>query len=275
MSFTDTTVTGGATYTYRIRVTDPFGNVVNGDNVSVVARGTGTNQPPPPPPAPTGTYAQDVIGDSPMSYWRLGESSGPAAADSAGTATAAANGGATFGAAGAIGSDSNTAATFNGSNGFVATQSSVQGRNTFALEAWFKTTSTGGGKVVGFGNAKTGDSTTADRHLYLDGSGAVYFGVYPGTRRTVQSAPGFNNGQWHHVVGNLGPSGMELYVDGARVGQRADTTTAQSYAGYWRIGGDRTWAGSAYFNGAIDDVAVYPAPLSAAQVASHYASSGR
>ena len=277
MTFNDTSVTGGATYTYRIRVTDPFGNVVNGNNVSVVIRGTGTNvpAPEPEPPAPTGTYAEDVVGDSPVSYWRLGESGGTAAADSAGSANALASGGVTFGAAGAIGSDSNTAATFDGTDDLVATQSSVPGPNAFAVEAWFKTTSTAGGKIVGFGNANTGLSSTADRHLYLDGTGRVAFGVYPGARRIVQSGAGLNDGQWHHVVGNLGPSGMELYVDGVRVGQLAGTTTAQNYSGYWRIGGDRTWAGNTHFAGSIDDVAVYPAPLSGAQVSSHWASSGR
>ncbi len=37
-----------------------------------------------------------------------------------------------------------------------------------------------------------------------------------------------------------GADGMKLYVDGLLVGTNA-TTSAQSYTGYWRIGGDRTW----------------------------------
>ena len=265
MHFLDSGLTPGATYTYRIRVSDPFGNVINGNNVSVVVSSTGT----------ISSYAEDVLDDSPVDYWRLGEPSGPSVYDWSGFQDGVANAGVGFGAAGAIGADSNTAATFNGSNGLVATQSPIQGPDVFALEAWIKTTSTSGGKIIGFGNANTGNSTNYDRHLYMDGSGRVLFGVYPGSMRTVQSAPGLNNGQWHHVVGNLGPSGMQLYVDGVRVAQRSDTTFGQSYSGYWRIGGDSTWAGNNYFNGAIDDVAVYGAPLSIQQVNSHYASSGR
>ena len=58
-------------------------------------------------------------------------------------------------------------------------------------------------------------------------------------------------------------------------------------SGYWRVGGDNlngwnldpwgansqgtTQPHSYYFNGTIADVAVYPAALSAAQVAAHYA----
>jgi large repetitive protein len=265
MHFVDSGLTPGATYTYRIRVSDPFGNTVNGNNVSVVVSDSGT----------VSSYAQDVLDDSPVDYWRLGESSGPTVYDWSGFQDGVANAGVGFGAAGAIGSDPNTAATFDGNTGLVATQSNIQGPDTFALEAWIKTTSNSGGKIIGFGNNNTGNSSNYDRHLYMDGAGRVFFGVYPGAMRTVQSAPGLNNGQWHHVVGNLGPSGMQLYVDGVRVGQRSDTTFGQPYSGYWRIGGDSTWGGDNYFDGTIDDVAVYAAPLSIQQVNSHYASSGR
>jgi hypothetical protein len=264
MTFTDTGLTPGSTYTYRIRVTDPFGNVVNGNNVSIVADGVAAS-----------TYAQDVLHDSPADYWRLGEGGGPTVYDWTAFQNAATSGGVTFGAPGAVNSDSNTAAAFNGTDGLVASQAPIRASNTFALEAWFKTTSTAGGKIVGFGSSKTGNSTNYDRHLYMDGLGRVFFGAYPGAVRTVQSLPGLNNGQWHHVVGNLGPSGMQLYVDGALVGQRTDTTSGQAYDGYWRIGGDSTWSGGKYFNGAIDEVAVYQAPLTALQVKSHYTSSGR
>ncbi len=68
---------------------------------------------------------------------------------------------------------------------------------------------------------------------------------------------------------------MRLYVDGALVGTRADVIKGQSYEGVWRIGGDNdaSWPNrstSDYFAGTIDEVAVYPRVLSAAQVANHY-----
>ncbi|MET0977080.1 MAG: PKD domain-containing protein [Leifsonia sp.] len=266
MKFVDTGLTPGATYTYRIRVTDPFGNVVNGNNVSVVVASTGS----------ISDYAADVLDDNPTDYWRLGETAGPTVYDWAGSQDSTASSGVTFGTAGAIGADSNTAATFSGnSSGLASTQSAIPGPNTFAIEAWFKTTSTTGGKIVGFGNSSTGTSTNYDRHIYMDNAGRVLFGVYPGESRVVQSGTGYNNGQWHHVVANLGPSGMQLYVDDVRVGQRSDTTFGQGYSGFWRIGGDSSWSGNPFFNGAIDDVAVYSAPLSLQQVDSHWVKSGR
>ena len=95
----------------------------------------------------------------------------------------------------------------------------------------------------------------------------------------VQSPQSYNDGNWHHVVATQGPDGMHLYVDGQLVGSN-DTSQAQSYLGYWRVGGENLsgWPdtpSSNYFAGTVSDVAVYNSELSASQVESHYqASSG-
>ena len=117
-------------------------------------------------------------------------------------------------------------------------ESSRPGRMSSALEAWFKTNSTTGGKIVGFGNAQSGLSASYDRHIYMDNTGHVIFGVYNGATYTVTSTAAYNNNDWHHVVGTLSGSGMALYVDGKRVGVNQGTTIGQSYSGYWRVGGD-------------------------------------
>jgi PKD repeat protein len=146
----------------------------------------------------------------------------------------------------------------------------------FSVEAWVKTSSLSGGKIIGYGNATSGSSGSFDRQLYLSNNGTILFGLYPGAIRTVQSKSGYNNNKWHHIVGTLdGSAGMKLYVDGALVGSDAATTSSQAYSGYWRVGGDNLagWPSqpsSAYLNGTIDDVAVYPKALSAVQVTNHY-----
>lgn len=266
MGFTDRGLVPGQTYNYRLRTTDPSGNTSLGANTSVTVSSDGAFSP----------YAAAVADDGASSFWRLGESTGSEVYDWAGFSDGVASAGVTRGASGAIAGDSNTASTFSGKgDGLVATQTDIQGPNTFAIEAWFKTSSTGGGKIVGFGDRNTGESSAYDRHIYMDGSGRVIFGVYPNDLRTVQSDAGYNDGQWHQVVANLGPTGMQLYIDGVRVAQRSDTTSGQDYRGYWRIGGDSSWAGNNYFAGSIDDVAIYDAPLSVQKVNDHLVKSGR
>ncbi|WP_028047337.1 LamG domain-containing protein [Cellulomonas sp. URHE0023] len=263
--FTDKTAPAGSTQQYRVTATDPFNNVSKSPWVSVTVNSTDALSP----------YATKVLDDGAASYWRLGETSGATVEDWAGGATAVASAGVTRGTTGAIGSDTNKASTFSGNNdGLVATQTPIEGPQTFSVEAWFKTTTTGGGKIVGFGNANTGNSSNYDRHVYMENSGQVTFGVYPGTSRTVTSSQAYNDGTWHHVVGTLSSTGQKLYIDGARVAQRTDTTSAQPYSGYWRIGGDSPWGGNAYFAGSIDDVAVYPTALDSAQVDAHWVSAG-
>ena len=263
----DTGLAPGSSQRYRLTATDAFGNVTRSAWMTVTVNASDE----------LSAYARDVLDDGASSYWRLSEQAGATTADDwAGTSPATAGSGVTWGATGAIGGDADTAAGFPGSSaGLVSTTTAIEGPQTFAVEAWFRTTSTAGGKIVGFGNRSTGTSSSYDRHVYLTTSGRVTFGVYPGAERTLQSATGFNDGQWHHVVATLGGDGMKLYLDGRRVAQRSDTTSAQAYSGYWRIGGDSPWSGATWFDGQIDDVAIYPGPLTAAQVDAHWTASGR
>ncbi len=224
--------------------------------------------------APADSYGASVFYDDPTLYWRLGDTTGTAAADSATGLTPgtyqATN---TKGVAGAIAGTANTAVAFNGSNGFVSSNSSFVNPTTYSEEAWFKTTTTTGGKIIGFGNAKTGLSTSYDRHVYMQNDGKIAFGALSAAN-VIVSPTAYNNGQWHHVVATQGATGMNLYIDGLPVGSNPLTTPAV-YTGYWRVGGDKTWnSTSSYFNGTIDEAAVYPTVLSAARVQAHFAAGG-
>jgi PKD repeat protein len=266
MTYVDSTVVSGTSYTYRIRATDNEGHNILGGAVTATASGTATSS----------TYRSAVLADSPLDFWPLDDTAGSVSYDWAGASDLTVNSNVSRGVSGAILGDSRTAASFNGgSNGFASTTTAVAGPQTFGIEAWFKTTTTDGGKIVGFGSSSTGNSGSYDRHVYMLPNGRVTFGVYPGSSQTIESSTALNDGQWHHVSAGLSSEGMVLYIDGIRVAQRSDVTSAQGYNGYWRIGGDSPWAGSDRFVGQIDEVAIYAAPLSKTQVASHYTASGR
>ncbi|GAA2737171.1 PKD domain-containing protein [Pedococcus aerophilus] len=265
MGFIDTGLAPGSTHRYQVRITDPDGNILWSPVSNTVTIGAG---------APS-AYESQVLADGAEHFWRLGEPTGAAVLDHVAFDDATLNGTYTRGQTGAISGDSDGSTSFDGSTGYAVNSAPITGPNVFSVEAWFRTTSTSGGKIIGFGNQATGLSNNYDRHAYMDPQGRVYFGVYNNGMYTVNTSQSFNDGQWHHVVGSLDPTGVTLYVDGKRVGRNGGTTTAQPYDGYWRIGGDSPWNGNAFFQGDIDDVAIYPTGLSLAQVQDHFSDSGR
>ena len=273
LAFTDTGAAPGTTQTYRIRVTDPLGNVVNGNPTSITVPAGTTGAAP---------YGDAVRADAPTAHWPLGETAGTAGYDWVGADDLTVDASATRGAAGAIPAESGTTATtFAGTAALPAPATALRtGPDTFSAEAWIKTTTTSGGKIIGFGNNRTGDSTGYDRHVYMTNDGRLVFGVYDNGVRTVATPQAYNDGAWHHVVATMNSAGMTLYVDGKRLGGRADTVKGQPYSGYWRVGGDNLggWPdspASKSFAGTIDEAAVYPTALGAARVAAHYTASGR
>ena len=256
-SIIDSGATPGETVRYRVRVTDPQGNAAHSNWAETVA----------PDASPLSAVAGKVLADEPLHYWRLTEPQGTASYDWSGSADLTLR----STDRGRDGLDGQLATRFRGSSSSYGSSSVLEvGRDTFTLEVWFNTTQRGGGKILGFGNRSTGNSGSYDRHLYLDNQNRLAFGVYPGVQRVLQTTDAMNDGQWHHAVGTLDASGMRLYVDGQLVGERTDTTSGQAYNGYWRVGGDNTWSGNAYFNGVVSDAAVYAKALTAEQVARHF-----
>ncbi len=274
VSFTDTTAAPGSTQRYQIRITDPKGNTCTTTAATaIVPLGSGSTMT---------AYRTAVQSDSPDTFWRLGESSGTTAYDRIGSADLKIDPAATRGTAGSLLNEADAATTFPGTGDVPATTtgSAVLAPAQLSVETWIKTTTATGGKILGFGDSSTGVSSAYDRHMYMSDDGTVSFGVYPGDTRTVQSSTALNDGNWHHLVGSVGVAGLKLFVDGRLVDSDSSTTSAESYAGFWRLGGDNLngWPrqpSSLAFAGQIDETAIYPTQLTLDQVRAHYLASGR
>ncbi|TFC65164.1 LamG-like jellyroll fold domain-containing protein [Cryobacterium sp. TMT2-4] len=273
----DTNVAAGTNYTYRVTANDGVNTSPLSASVAARAVTKGVD------------YPTQVIQDGARLYWRLDEVSGPWAQDKSGATVTGLNGlyknGVTYRAPGAIVGDTNTSATFNGTDGYIWSDQQKPAPTTYSIETWIKTTSTQGGKIIGFGDGRpstgTGNTNLSgnyDKHIYMDNQGRLTFGVYIGRTETIKTASSYNDDKWHHIVATQSGSGMKLFVDGVRVGQNA-TSTSQQYSGNWHVGGDNLngWPSqpsSAFFGGQIDDTAVYASALSAAQIAQHYTLAG-
>ncbi|MFJ8164411.1 DNRLRE domain-containing protein [Streptomyces sp. NPDC096136] len=265
-SWTDTTAQPGQSYTYRVTATDAAGNT------SALSAPAGVTVP-----TSAEAYANQVRADGAQLYWRYDDTVLPYVADSS-------DGGNQAGvhhyapalrqSPGAVAGPS-TAIGFNGTDAHVYADRRQTVGGTYSIETWFKTGTTRGGKLVGFGNQQTNGSSQYDKHVYMTDDGRLVYGVYTGATRTITTATAFNDGKWHHVVATQGPGGMALYVDGVQRGTLG-VTTHENFAGYWRAGFDGLggWPDrptSEHWAGLLDETAIYPTVLSAAQVQNHFA----
>jgi hypothetical protein len=165
------------------------------------------------------------------------------------------------------------------------TAKAYQGPDTFTISLWFKTSTTSGGKLIGFGNQQTGSTTLNDRQIWMDNRGFIRFGVFPedgrgqpqyGVNKVVASARAYNDGQWHHVAARLSPEGQFLFLDGERVASDTEVRESSHYPGFWRIGYDNfgNWENlprSFWFQGVLDEVRVTRAAWSDAFIRLAYA----
>lgn len=259
----DETAPAGSQQTYTVTVKDAAGNAVTSAPVQVSIAG-GAPEP----------YTQAVLRDGASLFYRLGGDT----QDLGGANPPLYASGVTTVSPGAIvGSATDQAASaFNGNqNGLVATTNATTVPNAYSTELWFKTTTNRGGKLIGYGNYRVAISTRYDRHLYMTNAGKLIVGNHSGVVQTLTSPASYNDGAWHHAVASNGADGTRLYVDGQLVAS-GPYSGGEAFTGYWRIGGDNldgwpTPPSSTSFAGSIDDVAVYPSALSAAQVQQHYA----
>ncbi|WP_326665589.1 LamG domain-containing protein [Streptomyces sp. NBC_00385] len=265
LTWTDRTVAPGETHTYRISASDGTNTSAKSPAVTAVVASASE------------AYPARVIADGASLYWRYDEATSTFAADASGNLN---NGflrnAPSYRQTPAAISGPSTAIGFNGTDEYAYSNRRHAQPATFSLETWIRTTTTRGGKIIGFGNLTMENSGQYDKHVYMRNDGRLMFGVYSGGTRTVATSAAYNDGAWHHVVATQGSGGMALYVDGQLRASNPLYTGNESYPGYWRVGGDNlaSWPNrptSNFFAGQIDETAVYPTALSSSKVAAHYA----
>jgi hypothetical protein len=171
----------------------------------------------------------------------------------------------------------NNAYNFDGSGAYAYTFTSFSNPTTYSANAWFRTNSSAGGVIVGFGNNQFSSMTSYDRVLYLDTSGRVNFGAYEtatSTAHVITSASSYNDNSWHMATMVMSPStGMKLYVDAVSVGTDANTAS-ENYTGWWHIAYNNLsgWPNGAAesWTGDLDDIWIYNIALTSTQVTQLY-----
>ncbi len=231
-------------------------------------------------PAPADAYGAAVVADEPSLFWRLGEAGGQdSAADLSGNGnTGSYRGDVPRGQAGVplVGVTGNTAVDLDNRYGYVVAANRSDNPTTFSVESWFNTTSTNGGRIVGFGSSQDQWSNNYDRFVYMFSDGRLRFGVWGPGEQVIDTPRSYNDGDWHQVVATFGANGMALYVDGQLVGS-GPGSSVDAYDGYWRVGSDNIWGGAntQSLDGLVDEFSVFDKVLTPQQVAAHFTAAGQ
>ncbi|GAA1916612.1 hypothetical protein GCM10009716_27230 [Streptomyces sodiiphilus] len=231
----------------------------------------------------TGTaYRNTVIGSAPAAYWRFEETSGVRAADETGRHPAVASeSGVLHTYWGPFGGGGTTAARFTSEGQYVEIPGDIlAGTRDLTAELWFRTNRPRG-VLLGFQNQPIGQTPSSWRavlNIDVDGKlrGEWYAPLSGGGARTITSPQTVTDDQWHHVVLSGSGNTQTLYLDGVKVGTLEGTILEQSrpYAYLGGGHGSSGWMGAPgntyYFNGALDEVALYRHSLTEEQVTAHY-----
>jgi Concanavalin A-like lectin/glucanases superfamily len=228
------------------------------------------------------TYRLLVLGKSPTIYLRFEEAVGVATATATATDSSTNARNFTFNttnqnlpsASGVFSGGGSASRQFNGSTwGQHSTAFALSG-TTFAIELSFQTSSTTSSAkgMVGFTNTTNATGwSQADRSIWIDEIGRICLYVENGGYKELRTSSAYNDGNPHHLVAQCGAGGMQIYIDGVLAASRTDITTAPIlFSGYWRIGGSVA-AASSYFNGKLDEIAVYTSTLTGAEISARYA----
>jgi Concanavalin A-like lectin/glucanases superfamily len=234
-------------------------------------------------------YPTTILADNPSAYYRLEEASGASTAVDA-TANALngtylydvdVNGNPDYPKLARNGIDTNSVLfhVYSDTNGATHTSlidipysSILNPQGPFSIEFWARPTSDNHGDyatpVGNFGGY--GDSS--GWHFYQspgsgNSSGSWIWDV-PSAGQFIQTSPVVKN-QWTHLVGVYDGANLIFYINGVATATVSGAGFLANPANDLFIGGDPA-TGHGYWEGYVDEVAVYPTALSAAKILAHY-----
>lgn len=207
-----------------------------------------------------------IITDTPVAYWRLGEAYGGAnAADSSGNGRTG-----TYvqpvmpGAPGLLLGDPNLA-LFVATGGYFS--ASLPSMSSWTLECWISPRTMANSSYLFSGQVN------GTPYFRYDANGTVILSWQDSTvtSRIISSAAGvIAAGGIYHIVASVngGTSASRIYINNILVAT-SDTWDTKTYAAQtWFIGAPL--GGGGFFDGVLDEAAIYGTTLSTARVNSHY-----
>jgi hypothetical protein len=228
------------------------------------------------------SYSTVILSDAPVGYYRLGDpGTQVAATDASGNGRDGIYSRGVVGdVAGAIVGDTDTAAQFDGSTAYVNVINDASNtgaftlRNSFSLEAWVinggqavvnpsrsplgRIVSNGWPGNIGYGWGILGDN----------GMRFTTYGIFDYDSHQSQVP---QDGSWHYVAVVFdGSNTANFYIDGVLTDAISASRPANLAALDLMIGRNPASTAEEFFNGSIDEVAIYNYELSDLQILAHF-----
>jgi hypothetical protein len=197
----------------------------------------------------------------------------------------------TFSSTAVTGSQS---ASFGGSNSYLEITNPASmlniGNNSWTVSAWVNTSYAGNQPMIllaryecGWRNCSSTDGNAAAAYkFFIDGNGNAVFSVRSDTGIDIAATANYSirDGKWHHVAGVLDRNTdlIKILIDGKErnVGTAANlgvVNDAGSPLEIGRIYREGWGSPDSYYNGLIDEVAIYKRALTTEEISQSYASS--
>ncbi|MFT5128747.1 MAG: hypothetical protein ACI8W8_002365, partial [Rhodothermales bacterium] len=216
-----------------------------------------------------GSYAKAVLQTKPLAYWRFEEFSGPEAADVSGSNLAGTyHGGRAYYLPGPSGDAFSGAGTTNRAVHFAGgwmTAETKRPGDAYSVSFWFW-------------NGMPEDLREVTGHLFAHGGDRVYISKsgklmfeHKGSILTGQIPLGLR--QWHHVVVSRSKTAVVVYLNGRTTAKLSGAVTSlEPGATRWHFAGDAVSPET--LEGKLDEAAVWPRALTAAEAEGLYKLSG-
>jgi hypothetical protein len=226
------------------------------------------------------SYSATVLGDSPIGFWLLNETSGTTGDD-----LTANNNDLTFYNSPTLNVSTGLggitkAITFDGTNDRLDTATvatfNVAASASWSMEMWIKTNTASAGQFLTWrdaGGTNAGVTGVLSINAIAAGSINLFTADSGGNNLIISHTNSYNDNAWHQVVVSATSGGaVRLYIDGV---DRANTSTARFATGSNReiiVAANSNGVGgyTGFYTGTGTAVSVYNTALSAAQVLAHY-----
>ncbi len=205
--------------------------------------------------------------------YHLNETSGTII-DSSGQGNNGTNNEAVYGSLGKL----KTCLNFDGSNDIITGPSSnnITGDNlqTITFSAWVKHNYSGDNGYIASLKRQSSASTLISLDAGNNGAGSLGFLTRNNANTThswLNYDGGYNDSQWHHLTAVVNGLTRKLYIDG--VERNSDNQGMQNVTGNtasFNVGGFHQSHSNLYFNGSIDEVAIWRRALSSEEILNNY-----